>query len=237
MILNTTRIAATALAIGLGLAATSGQAEDQHSMSVTGSNPKTIVVASNGVAYTQLQTKGTVRFSGLYEYDAGSNGRIKAWEVWPVIQYAVGNSQWYGDYQTYPKGSRPKTVHKKVDMDVPAQFLNDAAVKVCNLRATALRQGGHSNAHIFGTDRTEKLDVRMNHKIQLTGLKSKVLTEAGGIYQLAVRCARFSGPALPQLGSVQKPKPATPGVQAPSAAKPTSGPETRAPRMLLKIGN
>lgn len=237
MTMNTPRIAATALAIGLGLAATSGQAEDLLSMTITGSSPKTIVVASNGVEYTKLQTKGTVRFSGLYQYDAGSNGRIKAWEVWPVIQYAVGNSQWYGDYQTYPKGSRPKTVHKKVDMDVPAEFINDAAVKVCNLRAAALRQGGHSNAHIFGTHRTEKLEVELNHKIQLTGRKSKLLNEAGGGYQLAVRCARFSGPALPQLGTVQKPKPATPGVQAPSAAKPTSGRDTRAPKMLLKIGN
>jgi len=227
--LTTLRLTATALTIGLGFAAQNAHALDNVTARINSTQPGTLVVSSNGQSYTKLKTAGNVRLNGYLKIQAGGVGRkIKKWEAWPTFEYNDGSKQvlsghyWYSVTETISKGKRHDKVSENPVFQVPAQFLNDAAVAACNARAAALRGSGKSNAQIFGQHQTAKMEMGVGVKFEVTGLKHNVNKEWDP-RDLPIRCAKFTGPATPQATHVRPQAPTVPGYQANSQSSTTLG--------------
>ena len=234
------RLTVTALTIGLGFVAQQATAADQVTARVDTTQPGTLVVSSNGESYTKLKTSGNVRLNGtLVILTGGVSRKIKKWEAWPVFEYHTGSTQklsghyWYSVTETFSKGNRPGSVAEKPVFQVPAQFLNDAAVATCNARAATLRNSGKSNAQIFGQHQTAEMVMHVDVKFEATGLTHKIIKEEES-RDLPIRCAKFTGPATPQATHVRPSDPAVPVVQAPNQSGSASGRTGRSTSLRLK---
>lgn len=214
-ILVVSSIALAALASGKTLADT-GIAE------IKNANPSPIIVVSNGTNYTQTSGSSELAIGGRLQYDSGTAGRIKSWEVWPVlktgfgIEQEVANTKTFGrQSESYGIGKRPKMLNRMLIMKLPMSLVSSYAVSMCNLQASVLRDQGFSNTQIFGQDRTVHFNVTMGRTVDASGAGSnKQIWEYAPAHKLMVKCARHNSPSLPKPGATiqNTPKP-PPGYQ------------------------
>ncbi len=173
---------------------------------VTNVAPATLVVRSNGVSYTQLETPPSVVVFARLEYDTGVSGRIKSWWIQPKIINGYGiyselpGMSLYRKSQSYKKGSRPKSIGLDLVLPVPGSLFADAAVFMCNMKAEHLRNQGKSNAWIFSQDRMVNFEVRVDYDVDAWGAGSNnPILEGGGYKEITVWCSRFTGPKVPTV--------------------------------------
>lgn len=215
------KLTTTAAAIAIGMFAQQAHAVDNVATKVLSTQPQMLVVASNGESYTQLTTAGNVRIKGHLSIVAGGIGRnVKNWKAWPDFFYGIGIQQnlsghWYGVSKSYPQGDRPNQVWEEIEFEVPAHYLNNAAVTTCNMHAGVLSGSGKSKAQIFGQHRNVNLEISLGTEIAVTGLSHNQVKE-WSLSNLTVRCAKYVGSFLPQATNVKPSEPAKPGFQAPT---------------------
>lgn len=206
---------------------------DTGSASVDSATPKPLVVVSNGTEYTQVSGTSELSINGRLNYDTGTAGRVKSWEVWPQlqtgfsIQQDVPNTKYWGKQsQSYGVGNRPKKINANVTMKLTMALVSDYALSMCNMQASVLRGQGLSNTQIFGQDRSVHFWVSAGYKVDATGAGSnKAIWEYSPPYKLPVTCSRHVGTSLPKPGAAinhtPKPPPAhTQKLQAPTLPQP-----------------
>jgi len=150
-------------------AATPALADSKYSR-VLWANSDTIVVESNGHAYTHMLSGGPI--TGTIEIGIETHflGRVEFWSAWPALGFLDkdGVDRWAnvksaGEDKTY--GSpRPVSVVEHFEFVItPAQY-NVTAVVACNSHAEMLKQQGKSTAQVLGEDRQIELaiDARMD---------------------------------------------------------------------------
>ncbi len=142
-------------------------------------HPKSIEVLSNGVAYTQTAAPlVTLSASLVVNIDAGVSGRIKSWKAWlGANPEAPGNASanvsfsQHAHSESYPVGSRPKTVGTRgVGVSVPHGSLAPFLIGQCNWLANDLRGKGMSNQAIFSQDRTIPVRVWSGIDAEFSGI-------------------------------------------------------------------
>ncbi len=197
----TTILTATALFAGIS---TSAQA-DTGSVQVISANPSTLTVLNNGQNYTVLQNKGHVNVRVDFEFDTGTFGKIKSWWVQPKfennfgIAHNVPGMQWYKQSKSYSVGNRPSEIDTILNVPVSVGAIKDAAVGMCNFKAAGLRNQGQSNNQIFAQDHEVSFRVSADFDVDAKGSGSnQQVFESMPDYILKVRCAKHSGPSIPQ---------------------------------------
>ena len=184
---------------------------------IQSASPSPLVVVSNGASYTQMSGPDALSLMARLNYSTGTAGRVKSWEVWPIITTGYGIHQvvqntryWGGKSKSYPIGSRPKTLGLNIGLSLPMSMVEPVAVGMCNLLASNLRSQGQSNAQIFGADRQVKLLASLGYVVDASGAGSnQQVFEYVPPREIAVTCARTQGPSGPVIG-----------VKAPSSGAP-----------------
>ncbi len=169
------------------------------------SAPKPWVVLSNGQSYSKFNHKGMVSISGRLKYDTAVAGRVKSWWAYPVMKngFGIANQDAYKKSKSYPSGSRPKKIDKKLTFSIPASKYASAAVGLCNLLAKQLRSQGKSNKQIFAQDRQVIFDPYLRYNVDASGAGSNKPSEEVQLHhKITVRCAKWAGVQVPTASSL-----------------------------------
>ena len=129
-----------------------------------------IEVTGNGTEYVDVEGIG-FGWRARINLECGTLGRVKAWEMAPLIEVAgVGflDFRLYGASETYPTFSRPKSVHRTESVVFPDVYIQNFAVSACNGHADLLREAGLANDSIFGQDHVIALRYWVRAEVKTT---------------------------------------------------------------------
>jgi hypothetical protein len=188
------------------LSATPAAAADQGMTVITWSKDNPLIVQGNGQSYTHVHSIiGDFTLKGWLDYDVGSVGGIRSWSAWAIIGTNYGIHQdvpglkAYKVSKSYGLGSRPDSISKSIEFNIPYSVIEPYAVGMCNFRAAALRDQGKSDQQIFGQDQEVSFAIDMGAEVDATGAGSdNQIWEATDAFILPVRCARWTGAQVPQ---------------------------------------
>ena len=150
---------------------------DEGSVAIESVSAPDIEVLSNGSSYTEVSGYALSHIVAhlRVKLDAGTVGRVKSFSAWvkarrkaPTTDYPIDFKD-FAYSQSYPAFHRPKKVDEVVPVQVPLTVYRDWAVERCNVEAQYLRNSGHSDAEIFGTDRVIGVTVLPALKYEMTG--------------------------------------------------------------------
>lgn len=174
---------------------------------VTNTNPTSLTVLSNGQDYTKLGLNGKFVIGANLEYSTGTAGRIKKWSMEPVITHGFGiaakvpGTGFYQKTVTYPVGNRPKSIDYNWSFNLSASTIEAAAVSMCRMKATVLRNQGKSDKQIFGANHEVSFKVWIKASVDATGAGSNnAIWENVPDKTVKIVYKKFSGPRVPLAG-------------------------------------
>lgn len=190
-------------------------------------HPQRIEVLGNGVAYTQPAVPlVSLSASLVVDVDAQFSGRIKSWKTWigaspQAPGHAAANVSFnqHPHSESYPLGSRPKTVATRgVHVTVPYGTLAPFLTEHCNWLANKLRSQGMSNQTIFSVDRTIPVRIWSSIEADISGMSgtptpAEVGSDTNNMLDLVCKAG---GGVNPDIGPVAG------GVKAKTEARLTS---------------
>lgn len=133
-----------------------------------------ISVKSNGSAYVSSDTPN-VSIGAHLSLDTGLAGRVKSWKAWPSIIglgfQGVEKMHFSENYasQSYPSGSRPKSVNKRINLFIPGFRLKTLASNYCNEIRYNYLSGGKTNEWVMSEDRTFNFLIDPELKYDISG--------------------------------------------------------------------
>ena len=157
-----------------------------------------ISVKSNGSAYIATDTPN-VSINAHLTLDAGLSGRVKSWKAWASI-IGVGfdglertHYKENAASQTYPSGSRPKRVDKRVNLFIPGFRLRSLATNYCNEIRYNFLSGGRTNEWVMSEDRTFDFLIDPELNYDLSGVKGTKFVGAfpEDVRTIHVTCAKY----------------------------------------------
>ncbi len=148
-----------------------------------------ISVESNGIAYIPTDTPN-VSIGAHLNLDAGLSGRVKSWKAWASIIGVGFDGTERTHYkenavnQSYPSGSRPKRVDKRINLFIPGFRLKSLAVNFCNEIRYNFLSGGRTSEWVMSEDRTFDFLVDPELSYDISGIEG---TKFVGAYPQDVR--------------------------------------------------
>jgi hypothetical protein len=190
----------------LALLSATPAAADTGKAQIGWSKDNPLIVLSNGQSYTEVHSIiGDFVLKGWLDYEVGSVGGIKSWSAWAKIETNYGIAQSipglkaYKVSKSYGVGSRPDSISKNIEIEIPYSVIEPYAVGMCNFRAAALRDQGKSDQQIFGQDQEVSFEIDMGAEVDATGAGSdNQIWELTPSFILPVRCAKWNGAQIPQ---------------------------------------
>jgi len=137
---------------------------------ITDPNFSQIEVATDGSEYVEVENLG-YGWSARINVECGVLGRVKAWEMAPLIEVAgIGflDFRLHGASETYPVFSRPKSLHRAESIIFPNVYIQGFAIAACNEHAELLREDGFSNEAIFNQDHIVALRYWVRAEVETT---------------------------------------------------------------------
>ena len=190
----------------VALLASTPAAADTGRAEMLWSKDNPLVVLSNGQSYTKIdRIIGDFVLKGRLDFETGAAGGIKSWSAWAHIEtnYGIGQTvpglKAYKVSKSYGVGSRPDSIGKNLEFNIPYDVIEPFAVSMCNFRAAALRDQGKSDAQILGQHQEVSFDIWMEAEVDSSGAGSgNQIWEAADDFILPVRCAKWTGAQIPQ---------------------------------------
>ncbi|WP_171125619.1 MULTISPECIES: hypothetical protein [unclassified Ruegeria] len=202
-----TSIKTVALISGIFAALPHVASADSGVATVTNTNPTSLKVLSNGQNYTKLDLNGKFVVGANLKYDTGTAGRIKKWTMEPEITHGFGiaakvqGTSFYKKTVSYSVGNRPKSIDYNWPFALSVGTIESAAVSMCEMKATVLRNQGKSDKQIFGSNHEVSFKVSLKTTVEASGAGSNnQIWEYSAPKTVKIVCSKFSGPRVPLAG-------------------------------------
>jgi hypothetical protein len=155
-----------------------------------------IPVINNGTEYTDLESSSIVfGWEGKFEVTCGVFGRVKNWEVYPLIydeSLGILSFQPYSVKKSYPVFKRPKEVNKIEGRIFPDVYIQNYAIASCNSHANQLRHQGYSDTEIFGNEHIIPLHQHLILKVDTT-IGEFFYEDQAQIGKAEITCKKWDG--------------------------------------------